>query len=295
MSEPDRRLPPPHLSVVLPAYNEVESIGDVVDAVLAAVPEGEEWEIIVVDDGSTDGTAERAARPGVQVVRHPYNKGNGAAVKSGLRAAQAERLCLLDADGQHDPAEIPRLTEMLDDYDLVIGTRTNARGGGWIRRIGNLFYNRLASYLTNTRIPDLTSGFRAARRQPMLEFLPLYPNGFSYPVTSTLAFIKAGYNVGFAPIDVSTRVGRSKIRLFQDGIKFVLITLRIVTLFSPLRIFFPASLVLFVVGAGYGVYTIFTEVHITNTTVLLCLTSLLIFLIGLISEQIALMRFERKE
>lgn len=284
----------PSVSVIIPAYNEAQVIGDVVDAVLSIAPDGDEWEVLVVDDGSEDETSERASRPGARVVRHPYNKGNGAAVKTGLREARGEQVCLMDADGQHDPAEIPRLLAALRTYDLVIGTRKGHRGGGFLRWVGNLFYNRLASYLTNHPIPDLTSGFRAADKAKMLEFLPLFPNGFSYPVTSTMAFIKAGYNVGFEPIDVRKRVGQSKINVISDGIKFVLIALRMVMLFSPMRVFLPVSLMLFAGGAGYAVYTIATEMHITNTTVLLCTMSVVTLLIGLVSEQIALMRFERQ-
>ena len=284
----------PKVTIIIPAYNEAEVIGNVVDGI-RAVAAGDDWEILVIDDGSTDGTSERASRSGVRVVKHPYNKGNGAAVKTGLREATGEVVCLMDADGQHDPREIPKLLAALQTYDLVIGTRAGHRSGGLLRWLGNFFYNRLASYLTNHPIHDLTSGFRAAWRDKMLEFLPLFPNGFSYPVTSCMAFIKAGYNVGFIPITVSKRVGQSKIRVFRDGVKFVLIAMRMIMLFSPMRIFLPISVLLFAGGAGYAIYTIITEVHITNTTVLLCTMSVVTFLIGLVSEQIALMRFERQQ
>jgi glycosyltransferase involved in cell wall biosynthesis len=284
----------PKVTIIIPAYNEAEVIGSVVDGI-RTVAGDDDWEILVVDDGSSDETSERASRSGVRVVRHPYNKGNGAAVKTGLREAKGEVICLMDADGQHDPQEIPKLLTGLQTYDLVIGTRTGRQSGGLLRWLGNFFYNRLASYLTNHQIYDLTSGFRAAWRDKMLEFLPLFPNGFSYPVTSTMAFIKAGYNVGFIPITVSKRVGQSKIRVLRDGVKFVLIAMRIIMLFSPMRIFLPISALLFAGGAGYAVYTIITEVHITNTTVLLCTMSVVTFLIGLVSEQIALMRFERQQ
>jgi glycosyltransferase involved in cell wall biosynthesis len=285
----------PVLSVILPAYNEGQVIGTVLDRLREVAPDDGSWEVIVVDDGSDDGTGQIAEDRGARVVRHPYNKGNGAAVKSGLRAARAARIVLMDADGQHDPRTIAKLVGMLDRYDLVIGTRVRGQGGGWTRWFGNAMYNRLASYLAQRRIPDVTSGFRAARLEPMREFIPLYPNGFSYPITSTLAFIRAGYNVGFEEIEVSKRVGSSKIRIVKDGSRFLLIALRIVSLFAPLRIFLPVSLALLAIGAGYGVYTIITESHVTNTTVLFCLSSLLVFLIGLVSEQIALMRFERSQ
>ncbi len=282
----------PTVSIILPAYNEEEVIGRVVASILAVARD--DWEIIVVDDGSSDETAARAMVDGVLLIRHPYNKGNGAAVKTGLRAATGDLVCLMDADGQHDPAEIPKLLEALDTYDLVIGARQDGGGtGGVFRRIGNAFYNRLATYLSTQRVLDLTSGFRAAWRDKILEFLPLFPNGFSYPTTSTLAFIKAGYNVGYVPISASKRVGKSKIRLFQDGPKFVVTVLRMIVLFSPMRIFLPASIVLFITGTVYGLYTVITETDVTDATVLLFTMSLVTFFIGLVSEQIALMRFER--
>jgi glycosyltransferase involved in cell wall biosynthesis len=285
----------PTLSVILPAFNEAGIIGRVIDRIHAVAPQNGSWEIIVVDDGSDDGTGAIAEEHGARVVRHPYNKGNGAAVKSGLRAASADRICLMDADGQHDPRQIETLVGRLESFDLIIGSRSRGAGGGWTRWFGNTMYNRLASFLAQRQIPDVTSGFRAARLEPMREFIPLYPNGFSYPITSTLAFIRAGYNVGFEPIEVSKRVGSSKIRILKDGSRFLLITLRIVSLFSPLRIFLPIAFALFAIGAGYGAFTVFTESHVTNTSVLFCISSLLVFLIGLVSEQIALMRFERRQ
>ena len=284
----------PEVSIILPAYNEAQVIGRVLEGIRAVAPSGDVWEIIVVDDGSDDGTGDAAALAGARVVRHPYNKGNGAAVKSGLRAARGSRICLLDADGQHDPREIDRLLGRLDEYDLIIGARSGRAGGGWTRWVGNWCYNRLASYLSGRRILDVTSGFRAARLAPMVEFIPLYPNGFSYPITSTLALIKAGYNVDFEPINVGRRTGKSKIRILHDGSRFLMIALRIISLFAPLRIFLPIAVALFAAGAGYGVWTIVGQSHVTNTSVLLCLAALLVFLIGLISEQIALMRFERR-
>jgi len=284
----------PRVSVILPAYNEEAIVGEVLDRIGEVAPDDGAWETIVVDDGSEDRTAEVAEAHGARVVRHPYNKGNGAAVKSGLRAASGEQICLMDADGQHDPAEIPRLLERLERYDLVIGTRHRGAGGTMVRWFGNTMYNLLASYLAGRRIPDVTSGFRAARLAPMAEFIPLYPNGFSYPITSTLALIKAGYNVGFEPIKVSKRVGTSKIRILRDGAKFFIIALRIVSLFSPLRVYLPMSMALLLVGGGYGIWNVVVHAKIANGAVLLCLSSLFVFLFGLVSEQIAMMRFERR-
>lgn len=284
---------PYRLSVVMPAFNEGASIVAVLGRVAAQLPDAE---IIVVDDASTDDTAAAAERGGARVIRQPYNKGNGAAVKAGIRAAHGEVVLLLDADGQHDPTDIPRVLAPIGPYDLVVAARSRASNATWTRGVGNAALNQLATYLTGMAVPDLTSGFRAIKRAQIMEFIHLLPNRYSYPTTSTMAFIKAGYSVKFVPIAARKRDGgASGQRLLRNGVVFGTIILRMVTLFSPLKIFSPISVVLFVLGAGYGIYTIITEVHITNTTVLLVLTSLLIFLMGLISEQIAAYRFERRE
>ncbi len=283
---------PSSVSVVIPAYNEEDVIGEVVAKLVAAGP----WhEIVVVDDGSSDATAARAAAAGASVVRHPYNKGNGAAVKSGIRRATGEYVLIIDGDGQHQAADARRLVGRLGDYELVIGARPTATQATQARRFGNAALNRLASYLTGREIPDLTSGFRAARREQLREFLHLLPNGFSTPTTTTLAFIKAGYSVAFEPTDARPRVGTSKIRLARDGARFLVIILKIVTLFSPLRVFVPISLVSFVVGAIYALWTIATQRHVTNTSVLLITLAVVIFLVGLVSEQISALRFEGRQ
>ncbi len=280
---------PQSISIVIPAYNEAASVATVVAELRAAAP----WrEIIVVDDGSADDTAQRAAAAGARLVRHPYNKGNGAAVKSGIRQADADFVLILDADGQHRAADALRLAARLDPYDLVVGARTAETQASLARRIGNAALNGIASYLTEQPIPDLTSGFRAARRAYLVEFLHLLPNGFSTPTTTTLAFIKAGYSVQFEPIAAAQRQGASKIRLGSDGLRFFLILLKVITIFSPLRIFVPISAGAFLLGAGYAVWTIFTQSHVTNSSVLLIVLSVVIFLVGLISEQISSLRFE---
>ncbi len=276
-------------SIVIPAFNEAASIDPLVAALRAAAP----WhEILVVDDGSTDDTGGRAAAAGARVVRHPYNKGNGAAVKSGIRHATGRFILILDADGQHRPADAIRLVSQLETYDLVVGARAHHTQASTTRRLGNALLNALASYLTAHHIPDLTSGFRAAHRERLLEFLHLLPNGFSTPTTTTLAFIKAGYSVRFEPIDAAVRAGASKIRLGPDGVRFVLILLKVITIFSPLRIFVPISVASFLLGAAYAAWTIATQAHVTNSSVLLILGSVVIFLVGLISEQISSLRFE---
>ena len=252
-------------------------------------------EIIVVDDGSSDETGARAKDAGACVVRHPYNKGNGAAVKSGIRRASGDFVLILDGDGQHRATDARRIVARLGEYDLVIGARSTSTQASQTRRLGNAALNRFAGYLTDRDIPDLTSGFRAARREHLLEFLHLLPNGFSTPTTTTLAFIKGGYNVAFEPTDASAREGDSKIRLARDGTRFFMIILKIVTLFSPLRVFLPVALLSFVVGVGYAIWTIATQSHVTNSSVLLIMLAVIVFLVGLVSEQISAMRFESRQ
>jgi glycosyltransferase involved in cell wall biosynthesis len=277
------------VSVVIPAYNEGEAIG----AVVTAVKSSARWhEVIVVDDGSRDETSAQAQAAGAIVVRHPYNKGNGAAVKSGIRRATGEYILILDGDGQHQAADAQRLVGRLGEYDLVIGARSAATQATHTRRFGNGALNRLASHLTGRDIPDLTSGFRAARREYLLEFIHLLPNGFSTPTTTTLAFIKAGYNVDFQPTEARQRLGSSKIRLARDGAKFFMIILKIVTLFSPLRVFLPIAVSSFLVGVAYGIWNVVAHDRIPNGSVLLILFSVVVFLVGLVSEQISALRFE---
>lgn len=283
---------PSAVSIVIPAYNEADVIGGVVAGLKAAA----RWrEIIVVDDGSRDATSATATSAGAVVVRHPYNKGNGAAVKTGIRHATGEFVLIIDGDGQHPPEDACRLVSRLGEYDLVVGARSVSTQATQTRRFGNGALNQFASYLTGRRIPDLTSGFRGARRDCLREFLHLLPNGFSTPTTTTLAFLKAGYNVTFEPIEARARVGHSKIRLASDGAKFLIIILKIITLFSPLRIFLPLSLASFVLGAAYGVWTIATQSHVTNSSVLLIMLAVIVFLVGLVSEQISALRFEGRQ
>ena len=280
---------PASVSVIIPAFNEAAVIGQVIGALRSAAT----WhEIIVVDDGSTDLTSEVARAAGALVATHPYNKGNGASVKTGLRRATGEFILIIDADGQHRPADALRLVGRLGEYDLVVGARSSDTQATRARRLGNAVLNWLAGYLSGRPIPDLTSGFRAARLDFVREFIHLLPNGFSTPTTTTLAFVKAGYNVAFEPIEAASRVGTSKIRLGPDGAKFFLIVLRVVTIFSPLRVFVPVSLAAFLVGAAYAAWTIVTESHVTNSSVLLIVLSVVVFLVGLVSEQIAALRFE---
>jgi glycosyltransferase involved in cell wall biosynthesis len=280
---------PASVTIVVPAFNEGGSIGAVITELRAAAS----WhEVLVVDDGSTDGTAREAEAAGARVIRHPYNKGNGASVKTAIRAAASEWIAIVDADGQHRPDDAARLVARLGEYDLVVGARdprTQATAG---RRAGNAVLNWLASYLTGRPIPDLTSGFRAARRACLLEFIHMLPNGFSTPTTTTLAFLKAGYNVAFEPIAARARTGTSKIRFASDGAKFLLILLKVITIFSPLRIFAPISALSFAIGAAYGAWNFVYHARIPNGAVLLLMFSVIVMLVGLVSEQISTLRFE---
>jgi glycosyltransferase involved in cell wall biosynthesis len=280
---------PRGVSVVIPACNEAGAIGGVVEGLRAA---GAWHEILVIDDGSTDDTGALAEAAGARVIRHPYNKGNGASVKTGLRAATGEFVMVIDADGQHQPADALRLIGQLGDHDLVVGARSSETQAGSARRLGNAALNRLASYLTEREIPDLTSGFRAARREHLLEFIHLLPNGFSTPTTTTMSFLRAGYNVRFEPVHAKPRVGSSKIRLSRDGPKFLLIILRVMTIFSPLRIFLPISGLSMSGGLAYAAWTIATDGKIANGAVLLIMFAVIVFLVGLVSEQIAALRFD---
>jgi glycosyltransferase involved in cell wall biosynthesis len=274
---------PSEVSVVIPAFNEEGAIAAVVERVRAR----HAWrEVLVVDDGSRDETAARAEAAGARVVRHPYNKGNGAAVKTGIRHAQGEVVLLMDADGQHDADDIDALIGPIGVHDMVIGARTSS-DQAFVRAFGNAVFKTLASWLTGRPIPDLTSGFRAARRELLLEILHLLPNGFSYPTTSCLAFLKAGYNVMFVPIRAHRRVGKSKIRVLRDGVKFLLIIFKIVTLYNPLKVFFPLSAASFVLGALYAAENVWAKGKIPMGAALLIQLAVVVFLFGLISEQIA--------
>jgi len=274
---------PGQVSVVIPAYNEEGAIGAVVRAVGAGAP----WhEVLVVDDGSSDGTAAAAEEAGARVIRHPYNKGNGAAVKTGIREAAGAVVLLLDADGQHPPETALTLVEAVGRFDMVIGARAGA-DQAWLRAFGNAVLKSFASWLTGRPIADLTSGFRAARRDRLLEILHLLPNGFSYPTTSCLALMKAGHSVAFIPVKARRREGKGKLRPFREGVRFLLIILKVVTLFSPLKVFFPIALTSFLTGAAYGLWNVWRHDKIPMGAGLLLQLGVVVFLFGLISEQIA--------
>ena len=282
------------LSVILPAKNEAHNLQALlprVQAMLKGV--NRDAEIIVVDDGSTDGTRQVCEAHGVRVISHPYSSGNGAAVKTGARAARGEVLAFMDADGQHDPELIPRLLDKLDEgYDMVVGARTAQAHAGAHRLAANAFYNWFASWMIGRPVPDLTSGLRVARSERFRRFLYLLPNGFSYPTTSTMSFFRSGYPVAYVPVPVQRRMGKSHIRLVRDGLRFLLIIFKIGTLYSPLKLFVPISAAFFMTGLGYYLYTYVTTNRFTNMSALLFVTSILVFVVGLLSEQITLLNFK---
>lgn len=278
------------LSIILPAKNEAAAIGKTLEAILSAHPDAE---LIVVDDGSTDETATIARAAGAKVVSHAYSRGNGAAIKTGARTATGEVLVFMDADGQHDPNDIKRLLEVLEQgHDMVVGARQKGSQASFARAFANGLYNSMASWMTGCRVEDLTSGFRAVRADKFREFLYLLPNGFSYPTTSTMAFFRAGYSVAYVPIHAAKRIGKSHIRLLQDGTRFLVIIFKIGTLFSPLKIFGPVALLLFALGSFWYGWTFTHQGRFTNMSALLYTGSVVVFLMGLISEQITALMYK---
>jgi glycosyltransferase involved in cell wall biosynthesis len=281
------------LSIVLPAKNEAANLPPLLAQLMTRFPTAE---ILVVDDGSTDATVRVCRNQGVRVVRHPYAMGNGAAIKTGARHASGDVLVFMDADGQHDPADIARLLAKLDEgYEMVVGARQADTHASLGRRFANYGYNYLASWMTGYRIEDLTSGFRAVRTRHFRKFLYLLPNGFSYPTTSTMAFFRAGFPIAYVPIRAGRRGGKSHISMVRDGSRFVLIILKIGALFSPMRFFLPLSLAFLLIGVCYYGYTYFTTGRFTNMSAVLLIYSLSLFLIGIVSEQISALHYKGVE
>ena len=279
-----------NLSIILPAKNEAGAVGQLVSCIKELFPDAE---IVVVDDGSTDKTAGVAREAGATVQKHPYPKGNGAAIKTGARIATGDIMVFMDADGQHDPADISRLLARLNDgYDMVVGARQKGSQASVGRGVANGLYNRLASYMTGHQVEDLTSGFRAVRTHKFREFLYLLPNGFSYPTTSTMAFFRAGYSVAYEPIFAAKRIGQSHIRLLRDGARFLLIVFKIGTLYSPLKIFSPVAFAMFLAASAWYLRTFLDFGRFTNMSALLYTGSVMVFLMGLISEQITALMYK---
>jgi len=280
-------------TVIIPAYNEGQSIGNIVDKLIEMYPG---FEVLVIDDGSTDDTALHAKNAGARVYRHPYNIGNGAAVKSGIRVAHGDILVFMDADGQHRPEDVATMLAHFPDYDMVIGARSGSKRGLRIRSIGNTLLNRLASYVAKQPVRDLTSGFRAVKSTLARQFLYLLPNTYSYPTTLTLSVMRSGRTVKYIPITTTQRVtGKSNIRVMKDGIRFFMIVVKVCTMFSSFRVFLPVSFATFMVGLIYYLYTYFRWGRFTNMSALLFTTSVIIFMMGLVSDQVCQMRFENSE
>jgi glycosyltransferase involved in cell wall biosynthesis len=277
------------VSVVMPAYNEET----VIDAILDQV--GQQPlvdEIIVVDDGSSDSTADKvAAHSNVCLVRHPYNIGNGAAVKSGIRAATGDIIVLMDCDGQHPPAEIPNILEPMDRYDMVVGARSSGTQSQTSRDVANWVFNTYASYIVGYPVPDLTSGFRAIRANIARSFVYLLPNGYSYPTTLTIALFRAGYAVKYQPFASPARIGKSKVRPLKDGLRFLMTLTRLATLFVPLKVFLPISLVFMLTGGSYTIGKLALESRFSGFGGLIASIGVFVFMLGLVSEQIALLRY----
>lgn len=278
------------ISVVLPAKNEESSVGKTIIGLKEVLPKAE---LIVVNDGSSDRTAEEASAAGAKVVSHPYSRGNGAAIKTGARAASGDLIVFMDADGQHSPSDIPRmLAEIEGGADMVVGARQSGSQASFGRGVANCFYNRLASYMVGHSVKDLTSGFRVVRALKFREFLYLLPNGFSYPTTSTMAFFRAGYSVLYVPIHADKRIGKSHIKIFRDGLRFLLIIFKVGTLYSPLKLFGPIAFLIFFLATFWYVYTFIEFGRFTNMSALLYTGSIIVFLMGLISEQITSLMYK---
>lgn len=281
------------ISIVLPAKNESAAIGETIKKIKALKVADE---IIVVNDGSADQTQRVSEDAGARVITHPYSKGNGAAIKTGARNASGEIIVFMDADGQHDPQEIPRLLKKIEEgYDLVVGARQKGSQASVGRGIANKLYNNLASYMSDHTVQDLTSGFRAVRADKFREFIYLLPNGFSYPTTSTMAFFRAGYSVAYVPIHAAKRVGKSHIHPVKDSVRFFLIIFKIATLYSPLKMFLPFAILLFVLATSWYGYTLYEFGRFTNMSALLYTGSIMVFLMGLISEQITALMYKDSE
>lgn len=289
----------PKISIIVPAYNEGDVIFPFLQKLQQVIQENNiNAEILVINDGSSDNTANEVLSTGALLIEHPYNIGYGAAIKTGYRQAQGTVFITIDADGQHNPTDIPRLLELIDRYDMVVGNRTQDSETDLHRNIANAIYNRLATYVAGQKILDLTSGFRAIRANIARQFLYLLPNTFSSSATITLSMIRAGHSLTYIPIRVTRRANKSKskIRLLEDGTRFLMIILRIAIFFAPLKIFVPLSLITFLLGLGYGLFRIFVlRANYGSTSALLLSTSVLVFLVGLVSEQIAQLRLDRSE
>jgi len=280
----------PTLSIVMPCLNEAENLKTLLPQLISAQPNAD---ILVIDDGSTDASKAICEQHGVKVISHPHPLGNGAAIKTGARNATGEVIVFMDADGQHDPDDIERLLHKLaEGYDMVVGARQSSSHASTKRQFGNALFNKLASFMTGQKIEDLTSGFRAVRAQHFKKFLYLLPNGFSYPTTSTMAFFRSALPVAYIPIKAGKREGKSKINLLKDGLRFFIIILKIGALFSPMRLFLPASALCFLFGVINHVNSYISSGTFSNGSLFLYVASVFIFLMGILSEQISSLHYK---
>jgi len=279
-----------NVSIILPARNEAAGLRTLLPEIITLMPDAE---LIVVNDGSKDDTADICNQYGTKLISHPYGMGNGAAVRAGARAARSDILVFMDADGQHQPQDILQLLDKLaQGYDMVVGARSRRSQAGMHRAAANGFYNWLASWMVGQSVDDLTSGFRAVKADKFRKFIYMLPNGFSYPTTITMSFFRSGYAVGYVPIHSPKRIGRSHMRIVRDGVRFLLIIFKIGTLYSPLKLFFPISVLFFLLGCGYYLHTYLTMHRFTNMSALLFIAAIVIFLIGLVSEQITMLAYK---
>ena len=281
----------PDVTIIIPAHNEEEGISDVITQLKEL---SGNYEILVVDDGSTDDTHKLASETGVKVIRHPYNKGYGAALKTGIRNAKTDIVLFMDADGQHKPSDIEKLIPYIGEYDMVVGARTKKSKISLLRRPGKKILSVTANFLAGMKIPDLNSGFRALKKNVAMEFMPILPNSFSFSTTITLALVNSGYSVKYISIEALERVGTSKIKPFRDGFRFIILIIRTVVLFNPLKVFLPVSAVLFIVGFFELIREIIVYFDIWTTPILLILSAILIFFFGILADQISSLRREIK-
>ena len=278
---------PKSVSVIISAYNEEKGLVVVLDR-LKELSANNNWEIIVVDDGSTDNTFKIASSSGFKVLKQPYNKGYGAALKAGIRASTSEILVFIDSDGQHNPDDISRFLEEIGPYDMVVGKREKHKRQDWIRMPGKWILGRVVNYLSGMKIPDFNCGFRAIKKKCAEEFMELYPNGFSFSTTLTLAIIKAGYNIKYIPIKASSRQGRkSTVKMGRHGTETLLLILRCIVLFNPLKVFFPISVFMLAFGGVFSLYSLVIYHKISNSAIIIILSSFIIFFFGLIADQLS--------
>jgi len=281
------------VTIVIPAFNEETGLQTALEGIIKQGYQ-EKYEVLLIDDGSTDNTAEIVKKFPVKLVRHSINKGYGAALKTGIRRATGDYIVIFDSDGQHDPKYVQTIVDMLEEYDMVIGERTSDSFQVKRRQKGKRLIRFIGEYMVEQKLPDYNSGFRGFKKEIIIEMLHLMPNGFSFSTTSTLAFLKEGYSIGTFPIVVEERQGRkSNVKLVKDGSKTLLLVFRIIMLFNPLKVFFPASIIFTIIGLTFGIYGYIIASRFSNSAVILTTLGMFLFFIGLISDQISILNRKR--